>query len=326
MKMHRSLARCLLLASFLAPLPAGAATPTADMEGAADPPGIKRYAGSVIFKFSRSEFESHTLPTGRILAPGRYENAKKVEGKLTRVSYLAPEGRSAAEVFRNYQQDLQAAGFETLFEADHASLGTMFGNGTYESLGQFFAYSPQKERFLAARRSTPQGEQHIGLYVTEFEGGFDGRIEIPVGRAIAQLDLVESKPMEQRMVLVRAEEMSQSLGDSGKIAIYGIYFDFNKADIKPESAPTLAEIAKLMRPDPARKLLVVGHTDSVGGMEFNTELSRRRAESVVRALVSQHGIDASRLTPAGVGYLCPVASNRTDEGRAKNRRVELVEF
>lgn len=303
-----------------------ASLPTADVEGAADPPGIKRYAGSVIFKYSKAEFEPYTLALGKAVEPGRYESSKKLEGRLTRLSYVAPEGRSSLEILRNYQQELQSAGFETLFEGDHQTLGAMFGTHTYQSLGQIFAYSPNKELFWAARRSTPQGDQHIALYVTEFEGGFDSRVEIPRGRAIAQLDFLESKSMEQRMVLVKAEEMSRSISDTGRIALYGIYFDFNKDDIKPESGPTLEEVARLLRSNPTQRLLVVGHTDSVGGMDLNMDLSRRRAEAVVRNLSGQHGIDPARLVPAGVGYLCPVASNRAEEGRTKNRRVELVEF
>jgi OmpA-OmpF porin, OOP family len=110
----------------------------------------------------------------------------------------------------------------------------------------------------------------------------------------------------------------------GHIALYGIYFDTDKTDIKPESAPTLTEIAALLKQDARLTLFVVGHTDNVGGDDYNMDLSRRRATSVVTALTSQHGVDPKRLKPAGVGLLAPVAANHTEEGRAKNRRVELV--
>jgi OmpA-OmpF porin, OOP family len=112
----------------------------------------------------------------------------------------------------------------------------------------------------------------------------------------------------------------------GKIALYGIYFDTNQATLKPESDATLAEIAKLLQADPALKLHVVGHTDNVGGLAANMDLSKRRAASVTASLVQTHGVNASRLSPNGVSYLAPVASNATDAGRAKNRRVELVAF
>jgi outer membrane protein OmpA-like peptidoglycan-associated protein len=118
--------------------------------------------------------------------------------------------------------------------------------------------------------------------------------------------------------------MAADISTTGHVALYGIHFDTNSADIKPESEPTLQEIAKLLRNDAALKLYVVGHTDSVGGYEYNIGLSQRRADSVTKALAARHGIAAARLKGAGVGLLAPVAPNDTEEGRAKNRRVELV--
>ncbi|RPI09882.1 MAG: OmpA family protein, partial [Actinobacteria bacterium] len=108
------------------------------------------------------------------------------------------------------------------------------------------------------------------------------------------------------------------------VAVYGINFDTNKAAVKPESKAALDEIAKLLKSDAALKLKVVGHTDMVGSVEANMTLSQARAEAVVQALVGQYGIAAARLKGYGVGSLAPVATNDTDEGRAKNRRVELV--
>jgi outer membrane protein OmpA-like peptidoglycan-associated protein len=136
------------------------------------------------------------------------------------------------------------------------------------------------------------------------------------------LNICEEKAMTQE-VFADAKSMAQDISATGKVAIYGIYFDFNKADVKPESEPVLKEIAALLKQNP--KLYVVGHTDNVGSLAANMDLSQRRADAVVQALVSKHGVDASRLKAHGVGPLCPVASNKTEEGRAKNRRVELVE-
>ncbi|NTV17718.1 MAG: OmpA family protein, partial [Chlorobiaceae bacterium] len=100
--------------------------------------------------------------------------------------------------------------------------------------------------------------------------------------------------------------------------------DPGKWEIKPESQASLQEIARLLKKQPALKLHVVGHTDNIGGYEFNTGLSKRRAEAVVASLVRDFGISAARLTANGAAYLAPVASNTTEAGRAKNRRVELV--
>ncbi|MEO8102707.1 MAG: OmpA family protein [Betaproteobacteria bacterium] len=135
--------------------------------------------------------------------------------------------------------------------------------------------------------------------------------------------LVEKKAMAQDIVAT-AEVFSNDIRSTGHAAIYGIYFDSGKSVVKPESDAALAEIAKLLNGDPALKLNVVGHTDNVGQMDANMRLSQSRAEAVAQALVARHGIAAARLKGYGVSSLAPVTSNESEEGRAKNRRVELV--
>ncbi|MDE3244929.1 MAG: OmpA family protein [Acidobacteriota bacterium] len=137
------------------------------------------------------------------------------------------------------------------------------------------------------------------------------------------LTIVEKGAMAQEVV-VDAAAMGNDLKATGHIALYGIYFDTNKSEMKPESKPALDEIAKLLKQDPGLKLKVVGHTDGTGAHDANMKLSQARGEAVVQALVTQHGVAASRLKGYGVGPLAPVATNDTDQGRAKNRRVELV--
>jgi outer membrane protein OmpA-like peptidoglycan-associated protein len=137
------------------------------------------------------------------------------------------------------------------------------------------------------------------------------------------LNIVQKQGMAQDIV-ADAAALGGDLKSSGHAAIYGIYFDTNKSEVKAESKPALEEIAKLLKQDPSLKLKVVGHTDMVGSVEANMKLSQARGEAVVKALVGQHGIAAARLKGYGVGPLAPVASNDTEDGRAKNRRVELV--
>lgn len=137
------------------------------------------------------------------------------------------------------------------------------------------------------------------------------------------LTIVQKEGMAQDIV-ADAAAMGSDLRATGHIALYGIYFDTNKSEVKPDSKPALDEIAKLLKQDPGLKLKVVGHTDGTGIQDANMKLSQARGEAVVRALVGQYGIAAARLKGYGVGPLAPVASNDTDEGRAKNRRVELV--
>ncbi len=137
------------------------------------------------------------------------------------------------------------------------------------------------------------------------------------------LIIIEKEAMTQH-ILANAEAMGNDLKSSGHVAIYGVFFDTNKSEVKPDSKPALEEIAKVLKKEPGLRLKVVGHTDMTGALEANMKLSQARGEAVVQALVSQHGIAASRLKGHGVGPLAPIASNDTEEGRAKNRRVELV--
>jgi outer membrane protein OmpA-like peptidoglycan-associated protein len=138
-----------------------------------------------------------------------------------------------------------------------------------------------------------------------------------------ELIIVEHAAMAQDVV-ADAAALAKGLVAEGRVALYGLYFDTGKAVVKPESAPTLEQIVKLLQADPKLQLFVVGHTDGVGQLESNLKLSNDRAAAVVKELAAK-GIDAKRLKPAGVGPWSPVASNRSEEGRAKNRRVELVD-
>ncbi|MGQ9777693.1 MAG: OmpA family protein [Thermodesulfobacteriota bacterium] len=138
-----------------------------------------------------------------------------------------------------------------------------------------------------------------------------------------RLIIIEKQAMTQEIV-ADAKFMAEGIHAAGHVALYGIYFDFNKADIKPESEPALKEITKLLQQDAKLKLYVVGHTDNVGGLDYNMKLSQQRADAVVKELVSKYKIAQERLKAGGVGPLAPVTSNDTEEGKAKNRRVELV--
>lgn len=137
------------------------------------------------------------------------------------------------------------------------------------------------------------------------------------------LTIVEKQAMVQEVV-ANAALFESGLNASGHVEVPGIFFDTGKSVLKPESAAAVAEIAKLLKATPALKVFIAGHTDNVASLDLNLKLSQARADAVVQALVSQHGIAASRLVARGVGPLAPVASNDTEEGRARNRRVELV--
>ena len=181
--------------------------------------------------------------------------------------------------------------------------------------------SPVGQRYLAAKRSRPEGDVYVSMYVATNRATYHKETQ---DHPVILLDVIDAVPIETGMVTVDAAAMAKDISTTGHVALYGIHFDTDKADPKPESQPTLQEIAKLLKQDVSLKLYIVGHTDNVGLFDYNVGLSERRAAAVVRELTTKHGIAATRLKPGGVGMLSPVAPNNGEDGRAKNRRVELV--
>jgi outer membrane protein OmpA-like peptidoglycan-associated protein len=148
-------------------------------------------------------------------------------------------------------------------------------------------------------------------------------VQAEKGNGDIRLRIVEKKEMTQYIV-ADAASFGSDLKSTGHVAVYGINFDTGKSTIKPESAQAIDEIAKLLTADPSLNIHVVGHTDNTGGVDSNIKLSQDRAEAVLQALVRDHAIAPARLRAFGCGQFAPVAPNDTEEGRAKNRRVELV--
>jgi outer membrane protein OmpA-like peptidoglycan-associated protein len=172
---------------------------------------------------------------------------------------------------------------------------------------------------------------YVSLYafiLKDVSTGFDKLVErhgLAVGQTVVRVDVLETKAMEARMTVVKADEIQETIENTGRIAIYGVYFDTDKAVLKPDSAESLAEMAKAIKENGGR-YLIVGHTDSQGDYSHNQTLSQKRAAAVTAALVGQHGVPSDSVVPVGVGMAAPVAPNSDDDGRAKNRRVEMVKM
>ncbi len=304
-----------------------------DVEGTSDHEIVSRFQGSWIIDYAHVEFDEYEAVLGAASgfgtnsAPLVWGEAQTLEGEVTRLLYRTPEGRSSLEVFRNYTAELASAGFETLFECRTDDCGTRFyyrERGIFDrtgSISDLFIPEPENQRYVAARLARPgEGDVYLFLYVAEHT------LMITSRGTYAHLDVVEIESMETNMVTIDADAMARDIGQAGRVALYGIFFETGSADITAQSDATLTEIATLLQGNPDMSLHIVGHTDSEGTLEFNMDLSSRRAQAVMDTLVTGQGIAAARLRANGVGYLAPVASNRTDEGRARNRRVELVEI
>lgn len=162
-------------------------------------------------------------------------------------------------------------------------------------------------------------------YMKLLKGGKEMWAQVYVeGSDTINIEIIERRPMKQE-VTADAKFMEDGFSLAGHVAIYDIYFDFNKSDVKPESEPALKEISKLLSSNPNLKLFIVGHTDNVGGFDYNMKLSQARADAVVKVLITTYKVNPQSMKAYGVGELAPVAPNRTEEGRAENRRVEFVE-
>jgi len=331
--------RILMLLPLLVLVWAGADISAADLPGSKDNPLLKRFAGSEIVGYQVKGFDEYELQISTFirynLETRKREFAKpplKPEGRLTRIWYEAAGDTGSLEVYRNYLNELRSKGFVILYESRKDPAATKWTNylapfsdiklQTSRSNYIFFAAGKEDICVASAKKKRPEGDVYV--YLTVVEWAKDDPVYKARRGAYAALDIVETRPMEQKMVTVSADEMSQSIASTGRASLYGIYFDTNRSEIKPASQPALAEIAKLLKKQSSLNLHVVGHTDNIGGYAFNMALSKRRADAVVGALQNEYGIPASRLTANGVAYLAPVASNTTEAGRAKNRRVELV--
>jgi len=304
------------------------------VKGGKDHPLLSRFEGSKMVGYGLKEFDEVMLPAGkRIENKGgqmAFENALQLEGKYTRMAYNFPRERSSLEVMRNYQAALDKAGLKTVFACAKENCGKGFGEFFLEKrVGNHFIqgaeaswdpfnYGRNDERYLLAKGTRPDGSLvHVAVYsvapVQDKLGGI-------------YVEIVEAKAMEGGKVSanLNAADMAKGIAADGKVAVYGILFDTDKTDVKPESKDALAEMAKLLQQDAKLKLYVVGHTDNQGALAHNLELSQKRAESVIKVLAADYKVDAKRLSAKGVASYAPAASNDAEAGREKNRRVELV--
>ena len=321
-----------LRAALLMALAAGgasAAAPDAEKRGA-DHPLISRYAGSTLHLYGEESVGQTSVFDGNKGKPV----AGAIEGKISNKIYLAPKGRSALEVYRNYRSALQAAGFTTVYACETAQcerdgtqskmtrwLPTMrwVEDGKSDPLLiRMFEYKPGFH-YLHARKQG--GEGNVNIQIALRAGDDDGRA---AGRVQQFVQVVEAAAVTQGQVTVNAAYIGSALKREGKVALYGVLFDTNDARIKPASADTLEQMAGALKKEAGLKVFIVGHTDDQGTVEGNLALSKRRAQAVLTALTANHGIAPARLEAHGVANLAPVAANDADAGRARNRRVEMV--
>jgi outer membrane protein OmpA-like peptidoglycan-associated protein len=168
---------------------------------------------------------------------------------------------------------------------------------------------------LVARKERAEGTAYLIVSVYQYR----------IDRIGILVDILEQKAVESGLITINADAIGRGIDELGRIVLDGLFFDFDKASLQDRSAPALKEIASYLKAHTEQSFYVVGHTDAKGSLNYNINLSRERARSVIDALMKQHSIPNSQLEPQGVGPLSPVFANTSDAGRERNRRVELVQ-
>jgi outer membrane protein OmpA-like peptidoglycan-associated protein len=301
-----------------------------DIPGASDPSLISRYQGSRLVAWKDEGFVSAELPATYDRDGGHWKKSLTVEGERQFRVYLAPPGRSGLEVQRNYEAALLAAGGTRLLACTGAPCYLQASDIRSDYVTWLSAPSWSSQRADPAFHIINEGNELNHAIFSITRAGRMSYVTVLTVQGAREgtgtvIDIVSRKPMDTGKVsVVDAQAIGQGLKAEGRVAVYGVSFDTGKAEIRPESAPQFAEMARLLKSQPTLKVFIVGHTDNVGQLDANLALSQRRAEAIVAALTRDYGIAASRLQARGVANFAPVAANDSEAGRARNRRVELV--
>ncbi|HDR50239.1 MAG TPA: hypothetical protein ENN90_01265 [Mariniphaga anaerophila] len=300
-----------------------------DIENSKDHPLVSRFKGSVIEYYKETKWGSYKLPVSK---SGKidFDAPQVLEGKVTRIQYSVSADNQSEFVLQNYKAALTKSGYTIMVAIAGNDLGVSDrphtwkdkyyeAGGYYNGLGNdkfgigvHFPLWKNDHSFIAAKGSKGGQEIFIMVY-TVVEGNYT-----LITQDVLEIDAVTTG-------MVSAEVISNGIAADGRVAIYDIYFETAKSDIKPESAQALSIIAAFIKSNPSKKYFIVGHTDNTGEVSTNLTLSQNRALSVLNELVNQYAVNKEQVKAHGVASLAPVASNATSEGKAKNRRVEIVE-
>jgi len=302
-----------------------------DLPGSEDYSLISRYQGAVIQNYEVIDYGQYVLALGKPVEKEFREHGlylskfEDLEGKIIRIQYLIPPEEGIFKVYKNYTLALENANYNILFTSSdrEESNWTFWGDDFYggslpiNKLGEDFYNANGQEGFYfcTAKGIMNENDVYISIFINKGE-------EYGEQFILVTQEIIEINPLVTR--LVTAQKITDNIDRLGHIAIYGVYFETGKYDIKPESEKALTEIAAFLKANPDNKYFIVGHTDNTGDFNANMTLSENRAKAVMDYLVNKSGVDAAQLKAHGVGPMCPVTANSTDSGKARNRRVEIV--
>ena len=297
----------------------------------ADHPLLPQYPGFEIRDQAVIEYDEADIILGPLVEVDREKSLemKRVEGAIHNTQYrMKGKSVSLLQLIRNYENAIRKLDAEILFSCLRDECFDLRSDGTGVYVNN---YLNNEGRFLTGIHKRVKGETGI---LTARIVGADGVTYISLilsaddvneERAVHQ-SIVETASLDIQKIAIRsAMEIDRLIASGGKAVLDGIYFDHDKATIRPESRETLAAIADYLGSRATERFFVVGHTDGSGPYGYNLELSKERANAVVEALLAL-GVGADRLEAIGIGPVAPADSNRDESGMAKNRRVELVEI
>ncbi|MGY6631145.1 MAG: OmpA family protein [Wenzhouxiangella sp.] len=308
---------------------------------------VPRVDGSEILSHDVVELDRVQLTFGP-RDDGEFTQAEELEGEHTQLLYLLDNPDiSTLQVKRVFRQGLEEAGFEIDYAASGDDLGRRFER--FDTFGRSrpsgtsvhdigWPRSNSDMRFIAASHAEEPVFVNVLIHVNRSDGAPVMRVDV-VDQAADQTELAmaapeppEEQPTERDEIVaahdredLSREAIEAGIVAEGRIAVRDILFEFDSAEIIDESADALATIAEVLEENRELELLIVGHTDNVGDFEYNLNLSMERAQAVADWLEARHDIDSRRLQAAGAGMMAPTATNRNEDGRSQNRRVELVE-
>jgi OOP family OmpA-OmpF porin len=262
---------------------------------------------------------SYALPTGAW--DGTALPTRLVEGQLERRAWrLDLPGSTTLELLAPLRAQLAAQGYSTVFQCETKACGGFDFRFATEVLPEPDMHVDLGDfRFLSAE----MGDEAVSLLVSRSTAA--GFVQMTyVGPAATPAVLAPERPEASPSTASAPPDLLARLAETGVIALDDLRFDQGSSSLAPAKYPSLIALAGWLAADPARRIALVGHTDTVGALEPNEAISRARAQSVLEVLTGSYGVPPAQVTAKGVGYLSPRATNVTPEGRALNRRVEAV--
>jgi len=299
---------------------------TSDIRGGKDNPLISRVKGSYVGFQNTVKWDTYILPISKIIkvdGQNAWSKKLKLEGEVNRTQYTISKDNNASFVYMNYLAALKKSNWEILFSGNgEGELGdvsyewqfTMFQEGLDlgGKFGSEYNFRGGNYAYIAAKYEENDTSFYAMIYIVEKDNF-----------TLINQDIIKVKNPD--VGLVTAKLLEEKIDKKGHLALDGIYFETGKATITDKSGTALKNIAEYLNNHKDKKYFIVGHTDNVGGFNPNMTLSESRAKAVMNELVSKYSVDANQLKAYGVANLCPMTSNKTDIGKSKNRRVEIVE-